>query len=306
MLPPPKRLPTHCNVRATSLHPVCRAPKRRTGSRRQRATTSPCRGPGHRQNGVVCPRLPIKRLREVLRLHSFLTVWLPRGTWTSILALDPLLAEFSCRSRASVSTVQPDFRATAGAELSRTALDGLPFTRTAGLPILMLRGSAFPRVGCGGILRAEDYGLGAGPTIQREECQCLTVSVGSVLTCTRTSRRSRSLIRRPELSTRRVVGRPYELLPWLRGVKRPARMVVYVRPGRGAAGSRGGRERTGSSWWCARRGARIAPRLIGSRPTSVTRSPSRGAWPRGRPDRPTSPSHTLPRPARNENQPTPP
>ncbi len=28
-----------------------------------------------------------------------------------------------------------------------------------------------------------------------------------------------------ELSPRRVVGRPHELLPWLRGVARPARMV---------------------------------------------------------------------------------
>ena len=28
-----------------------------------------------------------------------------------------------------------------------------------------------------------------------------------------------------ELTTRRVVGRPHELLPWLRGVERPARVV---------------------------------------------------------------------------------
>src|SRR5256885_12508650 len=28
-----------------------------------------------------------------------------------------------------------------------------------------------------------------------------------------------------EVSTKRVVGRPHELLPWLRGVERPARMV---------------------------------------------------------------------------------
>jgi len=33
-----------------------------------------------------------------------------------------------------------------------------------------------------------------------------------------------------ELSTRRVVGRPHELLPWLRGVARPARMVYEAGP----------------------------------------------------------------------------
>jgi hypothetical protein len=33
-----------------------------------------------------------------------------------------------------------------------------------------------------------------------------------------------------ELSTRRVVGRPHERLPWLRGVKRPARMVYEAGP----------------------------------------------------------------------------
>jgi hypothetical protein len=38
------------------------------------------------------------------------------------------------------------------------------------------------------------------------------------------------LIRRPELSTKRVVGRPHELLLWLRGVKRPARMVYEAGP----------------------------------------------------------------------------
>jgi len=33
-----------------------------------------------------------------------------------------------------------------------------------------------------------------------------------------------------ELTTRRVVGRPHELMPWLRGVKRPARMVYEAGP----------------------------------------------------------------------------
>jgi transposase len=33
-----------------------------------------------------------------------------------------------------------------------------------------------------------------------------------------------------ELATRRVVGRPHELLPWLRGVARPARMVYEAGP----------------------------------------------------------------------------
>jgi transposase len=33
-----------------------------------------------------------------------------------------------------------------------------------------------------------------------------------------------------ELSTRRVVGRPHELLPWLRGVERPSRMVYEAGP----------------------------------------------------------------------------
>jgi hypothetical protein len=33
-----------------------------------------------------------------------------------------------------------------------------------------------------------------------------------------------------EVTTRRVVGRPHELLSWLRGVKRPARMVYEAGP----------------------------------------------------------------------------
>src|SRR5246127_1696140 len=33
-----------------------------------------------------------------------------------------------------------------------------------------------------------------------------------------------------EVATRRVVGRPHELMPWLRGVERPARMVYEAGP----------------------------------------------------------------------------
>ena len=33
-----------------------------------------------------------------------------------------------------------------------------------------------------------------------------------------------------ELTTRRVVGRPHELMPWLRGVERPARIVYEAGP----------------------------------------------------------------------------
>ncbi len=33
-----------------------------------------------------------------------------------------------------------------------------------------------------------------------------------------------------ELTTKRVVGRPHELLPWLRGVARPARAVYEAGP----------------------------------------------------------------------------
>ena len=33
-----------------------------------------------------------------------------------------------------------------------------------------------------------------------------------------------------EVTTKRVMGRPHELLPWLRGVERPARMVYEAGP----------------------------------------------------------------------------
>ena len=40
-----------------------------------------------------------------------------------------------------------------------------------------------------------------------------------------------------EVTTKRVVGRPHELLPWLRGVERPARMVYEAGPDRLWAGA---------------------------------------------------------------------
>ena len=46
-----------------------------------------------------------------------------------------------------------------------------------------------------------------------------------------------------EVVTRRVVGRPHELLPWLRGVARPARRVAGS-----AAGRSGGAWLSSSSW----------------------------------------------------------
>src|ERR1039457_4435846 len=49
-----------------------------------------------------------------------------------------------------------------------------------------------------------------------------------------------------EVVTRRVVGRPHELLPWLRGVERPARMVYEAGPtgyGLGRRAGGGGRAR---------------------------------------------------------------
>ncbi len=49
-----------------------------------------------------------------------------------------------------------------------------------------------------------------------------------------------------EVITKRVVGRPHELLPWLGGIERPARMVYEA--GRLGTGSRAGHGRRGSSW----------------------------------------------------------
>ena len=58
-----------------------------------------------------------------------------------------------------------------------------------------------------------------------------------------------------ELSTRRVVGRPHELLPWLLGVPRPARMVYEAGPtGYGLARARaGGGGRVGGVRACSDR-----------------------------------------------------
>src|ERR1022692_4469432 len=80
-----------------------------------------------------------------------------------------------------------------------------------------------------------------------------------------------------EVVTRRVVGRPHELLPWLRGVERPARMVYEAGPtGYGLARAAGGRGEW--SWGGARGGSPSGRRRTGSRPISVTRSASRGCW----------------------------
>lgn len=47
-----------------------------------------------------------------------------------------------------------------------------------------------------------------------------------------------------EVTTKRVVGRPHELLPWLRGVARPARAVYEAGPtGYGLARRAGGGDR---------------------------------------------------------------
>lgn len=55
-----------------------------------------------------------------------------------------------------------------------------------------------------------------------------------------------------ELVTKRVAGRPHEVLPWPRGVQRPARMVYeQARPDTGWRAARGRRV---SSSGCARRG----------------------------------------------------
>ena len=80
-----------------------------------------------------------------------------------------------------------------------------------------------------------------------------------------------------ELTTRRVVARPHELMPWLGGVPRPARMVYEAGPtGYGLARRARAGGRRASSWWCARQGALIVLRPSGSRPISETRSGSRG------------------------------
>ena len=73
------------------------------------------------------------------------------------------------------------------------------------------------------------------------------------------------------------MGRPHELLPWLRAVERPARMVYEAGPDRvrACASGAGGRDRA--------RGVRAeqdrAPAPTGSRPISATRSDWPGCWP---------------------------
>ena len=79
-----------------------------------------------------------------------------------------------------------------------------------------------------------------------------------------------------EVITRRVVGRPHELLPWLRAVERPARMVYEAGPTGYGLARRAWRR--GSSSGCARRARPSVRRRIGSRPISVTRSGWRGCW----------------------------
>jgi hypothetical protein len=79
--------------------------------------------------------------------------------------------------------------------------------------------------------------------------------------------------------TRRVVGRPHELLAWLRGVARPARMVYEAGPtGYGLA--RRARAEGLELGVCAPRRPSVR-RRIASRLTSATRSASPGCWPRG-------------------------
>jgi hypothetical protein len=79
-----------------------------------------------------------------------------------------------------------------------------------------------------------------------------------------------------EVATKRVVGRPHELLPLLRAVERPARMVYEAGPtGYGLA--RRALAEGIELGVCAR--ARPSVRRTGSRPISVTRSAWRGCWP---------------------------
>ena len=79
-----------------------------------------------------------------------------------------------------------------------------------------------------------------------------------------------------ELLTRRVVGRPHELLPLLRDVPRPARMVYEAGPTGYGLARRALAE--GIELGCARRARPSVRRRIGSRPISATRSAWRGCW----------------------------
>ncbi len=82
-----------------------------------------------------------------------------------------------------------------------------------------------------------------------------------------------------EVQARRVVGRPHELLPWLRAVERPARMVYEAGPTGYGLARRAWRR--GSRSGCARRARRSARRRTGSRPISVTPSVWPVCWRRG-------------------------
>ncbi len=65
-----------------------------------------------------------------------------------------------------------------------------------------------------------------------------------------------------EVTTKRVVGRPHELLPWLRGVERPARMVYEAGPTGYGLARRAAAE--GIELGCARRARPSVRRRIGS------------------------------------------
>ncbi len=108
-----------------------------------------------------------------------------------------------------------------------------------------------------------------------------------------------------ELSTRRVVGRPHERLPWLRGVKRPARMVYEAGP---------------TGYGLARRARADGIELVVCAPGRADRAPIDGvktdkrdavrlarrlaARTPGPPHQPQS--HPSPDPLATRNQPTPP
>jgi transposase len=79
-----------------------------------------------------------------------------------------------------------------------------------------------------------------------------------------------------EVITKRVVGPPHELLPWLRGVKRPARVVYEAGPTGYGLARRAVAE--GSRSGCARRGRPSVRRRTGSRPISAMRSGWPACW----------------------------
>ena len=148
-----------------------------------------------------------------------------------------------------------------------------PFRQYGGPAASESKGGRYPRAA--GVMFASKVQLRRGPTTQ-EAPTCLTVSVGSVSTCTRASRRSLCLTRL------RASSRPGGwsavrtsccrcCAPW------GARRGWCTRRARPATGWRVGRWRKGSSSGSARR-ARPSARRTGSRPISVTRSAWRGCW----------------------------